>query len=246
MMKFSCLIILFFSCVNLSLAQYDSEGANKSRFRPGLFWFLTGYRPAKIEKVRKYDRLVFDVTYNDWTGEKKSFQNHWASFGLNTNFMFDIPIAKKNLFSIGIGPSYGYSTIRHNQITSSIEGTNYTKILAVDTLPFKRNSLVGHQLSLPVELRFRTNGWRHVKFHLGGKIGYQFGLATKTHALDGDSPKKFKTQFNDPNRLVYSVHARIGIRNWALYGSYNFNRVFKNSESTPLNLFQVGLSLSLF
>jgi len=245
MMKFRFLIIILIFSYSAH-AQYDSEGENKSRFRPGMFWFLTGYHPAKPEIARKYDRLIFDVTYNDWTGGKKAFQNHWASMGLNTNIMFDVPLVKKDLISLGIGACYGFQTIRHNQLTSSLEGNNFTKIEQDLTNSFKRNSLIGHQIALPVELRFRTKGWRHVKFHIGAKIGFQAGLYTKTRFLNGESPKKLKTSFNDPNRLVYSFHARLGIRNWALFGSYNFNKVFTNEQSTSLNLFQIGLSVSLF
>ena len=48
------------------------------------------------------------------------------------------------------------------------------------------------------------------------------------------------------NRLIYSVHARVGLRNWALYFSYNLNPIFSNQLSTQLNLVQMGLSVSLF
>jgi len=50
----------------------------------------------------------------------------------------------------------------------------------------------------------------------------------------------------DINKLIYSAHVRIGIRNWSLYGSYNLNSFFKNSSSAQLNLLQFGLSVSLF
>jgi hypothetical protein len=82
-------LIYFFLFLLVSLtvkAQFTSEGADLiSRFRPGVMWFNTGLRPAEIEKVRKYDRLVFDITYSDWAGESKPFQNKWASLGLNSS-----------------------------------------------------------------------------------------------------------------------------------------------------------------
>ena len=80
-------LIYFFLFLLVSLtvkAQFTSEGADLiSRFRPGVMWFNTGLRPAEIEKVRKYDRLVFDITYSDWAGESKPFQNKWASLGMD-------------------------------------------------------------------------------------------------------------------------------------------------------------------
>ena len=50
----------------------------------------------------------------------------------------------------------------------------------------------------------------------------------------------------DVNKLNYAVHMRFGIRNWALFGSYNLNGLFKSNESVKLNLLQFGLSLSLY
>ncbi len=39
------------------IAQFDSEGADEiSRFKPGTLWYLDGWRPAKTDKIRKYDR----------------------------------------------------------------------------------------------------------------------------------------------------------------------------------------------
>jgi hypothetical protein len=96
-------------------AQFTSEGADLiSRFRPGVMWFNTGLRPAEIEKVRKYDRLVFDITYSDWAGESKPFQNKWASLGLNSSLYFDIPMVKNNLVSFGTGLSHSLFTIHHD------------------------------------------------------------------------------------------------------------------------------------
>ena len=63
------LILSIIICVvsGNAISQYNSEGEDLiSRFRPGSMWFYTGLRPATPEKVRKYDRLIFDVTYNDW------------------------------------------------------------------------------------------------------------------------------------------------------------------------------------
>ena len=135
-------------------AQYDSEGENKSRFRPGVFWYLTGYHPAIPGKVRKYDRLIFDVTYSDWTGKLKPFQNHWASIGLNTNLMFDIPLANKNTVALGIGICYGFHTIRHNKKVM-VNSTNDWTVISDSSMnaSLKKSSFAGHNFSIPIELR---------------------------------------------------------------------------------------------
>ncbi len=246
------LIITSIACLLMSVAahaQYDSKGDSiSSRFKPGAMWFFTGWRPARIEKVRKYDRLIFDVTYNDWIGDKDLFEIHWASIGLNTNLMFDIPLTKGNTVSIGTGLSHSYHVTRHNgriDVSDSLGTTTWSPKLPTDD--FRKSILGGHSFSIPLELRFHKESWRHFKFHLGGKIGIQTSMYQKyvrDHWLERQVMKSYK--FPDQNFLVYSAHVRFGFRNWALFGSYNFNTLFSNPNSIQLNRVQMGLSISLF
>ena len=219
-----------------------------SRFRPGFMWFYTGIHPAETEKVRKYDRLIFDVTHSTFSGGIESFKNKGLSLGLNTSLLFDIPITKGNTISIGTGISHSFFPVGHDNLFLSNVKAGTTVYQLKDSLDaFKRSSLGGNIFSIPLELRFSAKNWQHVKFHLGGKIGYQANLYSKYIIQSADIDKRIKSfYFPDVNRLVYSVHARIGIRNWALFGSYSMNKVFSNSKSTPINLLQVGLSISLF
>ncbi len=247
-MRASFLLLCCLLTFSLS-AQYDSKGENEvSRFRPGVMWFYTGIRPAKVEKVRKYDRLIFDVTYNDWVGDREPFGNSWASIGLNTNLMFDIPLTKGNTVSLGVGISHQYINIRHNTelITDDIAGTT-TYIPVNATQSFYKSSLAGNSFSIPLEIRFRKESWRHFKVHIGGKFGYQANLfSKKVSNLNGYRVVNKNFGFPDKNDWIYSAHIRFGLRNWALFASYNFNTIFSNQNSSQLNLIQMGLSISLF
>lgn len=239
-------IILLFLAIGLQAsAQYDSEGENKSRFRPGIFWYLTGYRPAIPGKVRKYDRIIFDVVYSDWMGDKKPFNNHWASMGFNTNVLFDIPLAPKNTVSLGIGLCYGFHTIRHNKNVTVDPSNSWTMISdSAMNSALQKSSFVGHNFSIPIELRFRTEGWKHFKVHLGGKIGLESNFYGKLKSSSGG--KSARLDIPDFNRLTYGAYVRMGMRNWAVLASYNFNPMFSHANSTKLNMFQVGFSISLF
>ncbi len=242
------LVLITILFVGTEHAQYNSEGSDLiSRFHPGSMWFYTGLRPAKTEKVRKYDRLMFDFTYNDWSGDQGPFENNWSSIGLNTNLMFDIPLAKKNLVGLGIGVQHSIFRINHNGFFYADSLNEFTQY----TLPFSKNAeqilLAGNSFSVPFELRFRTKGWRHVKLHIGGKIGYQANMYSKV-VSSGQNGREVNKQygFADQNQLIYGVHARIGVRNWALYAAYNLNELFYHEKSIQLNLVQVGITLSLF
>ncbi len=249
-MRTSLLVILLvvFSQDVAQAQHLEKDSMLTSRFRPGLMWFYSGLRPYAPGKLRKYDRLIVDLTYNTWNGDRKLFSNHWGSIGVNSSLMFDIPLVKKNLISFGTGLTYSFVRIRHDEALLSDSLGTYTILNNLDqnALPGKR-MLTGSSLSIPLEFRFRSAGWKHVKLHIGGKIGYQFPLRSKTVT----NPKTDRTveksrPYPDVNHLLYSVHARVGIRNWALYASYNFNSLFSAKQSVQLNVFQVGLSLSLF
>jgi len=243
-------VIIGMCCIGfLANAQYDSKGDNVSRYRPGAFWFYTGVRPAKPERQEKYDRLIMDITYNDWVGDEGPFENNWASIGLNTSLMFDIPMSRKSdKVSFGVGVSYQFTNIRHNNLLL-VDDINKTTIFATKgaTDTFEKGILAGNSFSIPIEFRFRTSGWKHFKFHIGGKIGYQANLLSKyVSKVDGHREVVKRFGFPDESKLIYSAHIRIGMRNWALFASYNFNPIFSNSKSTQLNMVQAGISISLF
>jgi hypothetical protein len=248
-MNKSVLIFLLTILSFQSFAQYDSEGIDEiSRFHPGSMWFYTGLRPATPEKVRKYDRLMFDLTYNTFNGDLKPFKNRWNSIGFNTNLMFDIPITKGNTVSFGVGLAHSIFKVETDGKAFTPDTSNsYTVLSTYQPFAEENRYLVGNSFSVPLEFRFRTKGWKHFKVHIGGRVGYQANLYSKTvnHYYNGKQVFKDHT-FADVNPLIYSAHIRIGMRNWALYGSYNLNSLFKNKSSVQLNLLQVGLSVSLF
>ncbi|MCO4814389.1 MAG: hypothetical protein KC454_06730 [Flavobacteriales bacterium] len=246
-------LIIFLGLLGISfnsLSQYDGEGENEiSRFRPGVMWFYTGMRPAKPGKPNKYDRLIFDITYNDWIGDRDPFKNPPLSLGLNTNLMFDVPLTKGNTIAFGWGISHQIFNIRHDEMLVSDDGSKTTILIPIASTGFspKKRSLVGNSFSVPLEVRFRKKSWKHLKVHLGGKIGYQLRLTEKTVGkYDGHKVVYRRHGFPNNSKLIYSTHVRFGLRNWALYASYNLNSIFLNKESTQLNLIQFGLSISLF
>lgn len=250
MKRLQFLSIFLFTFLSFTAsAQFDGEGADEiSRFRPGSLWFFSGFNPYEEGKLRKYDRLMIDLTYNDWMGDLKPFNNQWGSIGVNTSFMWDIPMMEKNTASFGIGISHSFFRISNKYHTFFPDPTNSYTMHQEGNLPEARHRYIGgNSLSVPIEFRFRTKGWKHFKFHIGGKVGYQLDAFAKNVYKDehGKSIEKYRN-FSDVSRLIYSAHVRIGMRNWAIFGSYNFNKIFKNDQSPNIHLLQMGLTLSLF
>ena len=243
----SLLVCILFS----SFADAQKPDSNLiSRFKPGFMWFYGGIRPSKLVDARKYDRLIVDVVYNDWYNKNLSlFKNHWSSIGFNVQTIFDIPFNANNTFGIGIGLGYGRTRIESNNLLNYIDSSQTTILSPIPiNAGIEKSVFTSNKIFIPLELRFRTKGWRHLKLHLGGRVGYQFlaqsHLFSKTN--EGLEIEQITSGFKDFSPFFMSVHARMGIRNWALVASYNLSPYFNNRQSTQLNGLEVGLSISVF
>jgi hypothetical protein len=162
--------------------------------------------------------------------------------------MFDIPLVKGNTFALGTGISYSLTRMQHDHVFSSDTSNSYTLYDGNATTPaFDRQTLISHNIALPLELRIRSKGWKHVKLHVGGKIGYNLALLNKSIDRQPNSRYVLKDyRFADEQPLSYSAHVRFGIRNWAIFGAYQFSTIFTDSRSPEFHIVQLGLSLSLF
>lgn len=251
MMRGLIYTICFLNCfLSLDLnAQWSVENEKlTSRFRPGIGWFYNGGRPYEAEKLRKYDRLMIDVVYNDWHGNRDYFQSPWQSIGFNVSLMFDKVLTKSNTVSFGWGVAFSHtnnhSPLRFNRNTQ--HGFTFIDDFPAGEEPL-RNKFSANYIEIPLELRFKTKGYKHFKFMIGGKIGYQLNAYDKVvNKVDGITYSTKNFSYPDRNPLRYSATVRIGIRNWSIFGAYFFSELFTNSQSVRLTPYSVGLTISLF
>ncbi|PWH85574.1 porin family protein [Brumimicrobium oceani] len=248
MRNFSLLLVLFIYSSSL-FSQYEAEEEGLySRSRPGVMWFYSGLKPFEEGKLRKYDRLIFDLVYNDWYGDKDYFDSPPSSIGFNAALMFDVILTKANTMSFGWGIAYSHFSNR-SQVKFSRDLVNNTTLIS-DYLPGfepKSTKFGANYIEIPLELRFRTKGYKHFKFMIGGKIGYQLNAFSKeTFRIDGKRYSTKEYNFADSNPLRYGATVRIGIRNWAIYGAYYFSPLFTDSGSADLTPISMGISVSLF
>jgi hypothetical protein len=236
--------ILLFLLVFVSVKAQNNESQLISRHRPGLFWFFDGLRPTKSTDNHKYDRLIIDLTYNDWSGDLKPFQNRWNSLGMNVNFMKDMKFKKTKWFSLGLGIGYGFSTMssdsRFKLNKSLIEIENLEKSGLFDYA-----STHAHRFYIPFELRFSTNNWKRIKFSLGANIGINSGINQSLLGRDGSKKEEISLTHSAP-AFNYGLHCRFGLRNIALFSSYQLSNFFRDSSNPKLHQIQFGLSISIF
>lgn len=243
---FFVLLLCCFSIQGVAWAQpHNKDSALISRHRPGMFWYLTGWRPAKSGKLRKYDRLIVDLNYNILADPKLIKTRPFASIGWGIHTMSDIPLTRGNTVSLGIGLTYKHQKVGMQGMFQSDSTGQYTLFYRDSIAPNTSKYRFGnHQVVLPLELRFRQNKWNHIKFHIGGSIGYRFRTYQKW--IDPNGEKRRDVSLNDVNPWVYGVHMRFGIRNIALFGEYTISPAFKNSKSTKIQGVTFGLSFSIF
>ncbi|RYM33941.1 PorT family protein [Brumimicrobium glaciale] len=248
MIRFSLILVLFIYSSSLS-AQYEVENEGLySRFRPGIGWFYSGLKPFEEGKLHKYDRLILDVVYNDWYGDKDYFASPPTSIGFNAALMFDVVLTKGNTMSFGWGVGYSHYSNKSNLqfFRDLVNKTTLTSDFPVGLEP-KSSKFGANYIEIPLELRFRTKGHSHFKFMIGGKIGYQLNAYSKeTNRVDGKNYSTKQYNFADSNPLRYGATVRIGIRNWAIYGAYYFSPLFTDSGSADLTPISMGVSISLF
>jgi hypothetical protein len=111
---------------------------------------------------------------------------------------------------------------------------------------YNHNAIQAHRFYLPLELRFASKKWSRFKFIIGANVGIQPFLNQVFLTKSEGEKEYFTKELSDRSLLSYGVHFRAGTRGLALFGSYQFNSLFKSRESVKLHPFQFGLSISLF
>ena len=237
------LLFLFFLPIS-AWGQKEYDTKIESQSRPGIFWYLS-WKLSDKPKPRKYDRLVFDIHYNDLLLNQDFSTSSARSIGFTTNCYNEFALNKKNTISIGygVGISMNKTILNQNLIQTQSGIINCFPHSANDA--YIRNSLMGTNMNVPVELRFRTAGWKHTKLYIGGRLGYQVTLKEKYSFADASRNHKMSLK-NAADDFTYSLYARIGIRNYSLYVSYQLNSIFQHPESPQIKWLQLGLSFSLF
>ena len=236
------LILLFIPF--LFQAQKDENLVSRSR--PGLFWFFNGNRPIQDADYRKYDRCIIDATYNTWIGDLNAFENKWNSIGYHFSLNKDIQLKSTQRTSIGIGIGYSYLNHSLNRVFFN------TQHESVDTeFPSPEDNLIYskltiHQFYVPLELRFKSLGWKHVKFILGARIGVQPAVFSKTKYWENEIEQYYENRMTDIRWFYTAVYCRLGIRNWSLIGIVQPLKLFPSEQSVGIIPIQLGLSLSLF
>jgi hypothetical protein len=213
--------------------------------KPNVESAFQGMSAKEPENGARRDRLILDVHYNDWLGERENVNTGWRSIGYNWNFYRDIPLNSVSTISIATGLRFGKSVIQHNGLFMVGDSINQSVLLANTGLGFNRNNqrFVQSHLELPLELRFRGVNKKSIRFTLGGSIGWRLNSYERWR----EGSEKFR-EYNHANAMMWraGTYMRLGYNQWSFYGAYYLTPWFEGSGNSKLNTIQMGVSFSFF
>lgn len=191
-----------------------------------------------------------DFSLSRTTGEKYMDLNTGRSWNMNLNFaQYSVNfIGEKFGLVTGLGLEWNYyrfdsdNSIQENETTGEIEIRNLDTDWNVQK---SRLNTTYATLPLLLELHTSSSQSRGFVFSAGVIGGVKLGSNTKVvYKENGDKNKdKTKDDFNlSPFR--YGVHARIGVGDWLIYGTYYLTPLFESDKGPELYPISVGIALS--
>jgi len=213
--------------------------------RPGILWYFNGWRDIPTAENRKYDRLILDIGVSSAVRNGSLLTDIPLRPSFGVNFMFDVKNEKRKRLSFGWGLGYAFQQV--NTISFLSPNANHVLLNPANTTwQFDKSALNINRFYVPLELRFSSKGWKHLKFILGVNVGFQTAPKKAFYRKENGQNLSLLENIQEFNRWTYGVHFRFGTKSVALYGSYQFSNLFRSSQNTTFHPFQIGLSISLY
>jgi hypothetical protein len=196
------------------------------------------------------DRIVVELTFDNWIHNEDSLKVKWYSRGFNAYFMYDIQLGKKKLFAVAPGLGIGTSSIFTNsRLVEDVDSLGGGTRLVERTDSYKKNKLGLTYLDIPVELRFRSKPNaknKSFKVAIGFKAGLLLDGKTKVKQKDADGNMKVykEKRYDDLNRFRYGATFRIGYGPFSVIGFYSLSKIFDKGKGPGITPFSVGIAIN--
>ncbi|NOQ26965.1 MAG: outer membrane beta-barrel protein [Bacteroidales bacterium] len=179
--------------------------------------------------------------------------NTGKSWSMNVNFaQYSINFINEQFGLVtGLGLEWNYyrfdnnNSIQKNPTTGEIE----MKDLAVEKPDWdiieSKMSTTFATLPILLEIHSSSSQNKGVVFAAGAIGGVKLGSNTKIVYKENDN--KNKARIRDDYNISpfrYGVHARLGVGNWLVYGTYYFTPIFEKNKGPELYPISVGFALS--
>jgi outer membrane protein with beta-barrel domain len=186
-------------------------------------------------------------------GENYMDLNTGKSWNMNLNFaQYSINFAAEQFGLVtGLGLEWNYyrfdnkNSIQKNPITGVIE----EKDLSIDKPEWEilesKMSTTFATLPILLEVHSSSSQSKGIVF-AGGVIG-GVKLGSNTKIVYKENGSKNKARIRDDYNFSpfrYGVHARFGVGNWLVYGTYYFTSMFESNKGPELYPLSIGIALS--
>jgi outer membrane protein with beta-barrel domain len=206
-------------------------------------------------KNRANDHFLLQFGYLSWAKIPDTINTKGFPSTFNMYFMFDLPFRSNQRISVGIGAGVASDNMYFDKTYVGIKDPTPTLrfVDQSDTNHFKKNKLTTAYVEAPLELRYSSNPEtpnKTFKVALGVKVGFLVDARLKqknlqnvhgTTLIEYVSKESSKRFFNS-NRFVGT--ARIGYGVFSVFGTYQFNSLFKEGVGPNVQPFTIGLTLS--
>lgn len=192
------------------------------------------------------DFLVIQLGYVGLTGTGASNINTGFNRQFNIAFMYDIPLQKTN-FSLAAGLGIGSDHYHLKDQSLDLRNASTTPSFQ-NTDAYSKFKLATTYLEIPLELRYRQvpeNANKGFKVGLGVKIGNLVNAHTRSvSTVNGSKLIEKEASKRLFNTWRFAGTARIGYGNFALYGTYTLNSMFKDNGTYDVKPYSIGLMIS--
>ncbi len=178
--------------------------------------------------------------------------NTGKSWNMNVNFaQYSINFANEQFGLVtGLGLEWNYYRFDNKNSIQELPDGTIDELILADVKPdwdILESKLSTTYATLPILLEVHSSSSQHngVIFSAGVIGGVKLGSNTKI--VYKESGNKNKERIRDDYNLSpfrYGVHARLGVGDWMIYGTYYFTSMFESNKGPELYPLSIGFALS--
>jgi hypothetical protein len=201
----------------------------------------TGFFLTNKDSVHRQQRLVFDLSKEQWTEHPAYLMLKPYSWSFAVTRMFEYPASRS--FSIALGAGIRSLHHYHNGQFDHFEknGRGRDSItLYPDGTTYKINKIALNYADVNLEFRLKLGKEHYGRLYIGMKGGYLVNCHTKYK----DDHQKIKA-YNIPwfTRVTFGPTVRVGYNNVCIFGHYLITPVYENNTRQEISSASVGISL---
>ncbi|MGD9992786.1 MAG: outer membrane beta-barrel protein [Salinivirgaceae bacterium] len=205
----------------------------------------------KYNRYFRKDQLSLTLTGTQWLAADAVPRPSVFSRGVNLQMMYPI-LGNRSNVALALG--FGYAVQNYyldHFLHTNTDDAWFTQI--PEDLSYSKYKLTTNYLTLPFELRIRTNPdpqyRRSFKIYPGFRAGFLINVHTKYVGESPDTGEDIKVKeyhIKQISPFSYGPTIRIGYGKLMLHGYYSLTNLFDAVSLNPVNAYEVGLSIVLF